>query len=107
MPEGFLEGRLHIYSPSTVKLADGDSPSVTGETYLRYPLAVLTPDGKKEIAHFTANAAGEYRVAIPPGAYVLDVQNRVRKHVRAKPQPFTVVANETVHVDMHMDTGIR
>ena len=28
-------------------------------------------------------------------------------HVRAKPQPFTVVSNQTVRVDMDIDTGIR
>ena len=38
---------------------------------------------------------------------VLDVQDRRRRHVRATPQPFTVVANQTVHVDMNIDTGIR
>jgi hypothetical protein len=34
--------------------------------------------------------------------YVLDLQDRARKHIRAKPQPFTVV-----RVDMDIDTGIR
>lgn len=106
-PQGFLEGHLQIYSPNTVKLADGNPPPVTAETYAHYPLVVLTPDSKKEVAQFTAGAAGEYRIALPPGAYLLDVQNRVRKHVRAKPVPFTVVANQTVQVNMEMDTGIR
>jgi hypothetical protein len=49
----------------------------------------------------------DYRVALPPGAYVLDVQDRARKHVRAKPQAFTIVSNQTVRVDMDLDTGIR
>jgi hypothetical protein len=46
-------------------------------------------------------------VALPPGDYLLDVQDRARKHVRAKPQSFTVGSNQTVRVDMDMDTGIR
>jgi hypothetical protein len=27
-----------------------------------------------------------------------------RRHVRATPQPFTILANQTVHVDMAIDT---
>ena len=77
------------------------------ETYAEYPLVVLSEDGKKEIARVTADGDGNYRVALPPGTYILDVQNRVRKHVRAKPQSFTVVSKQTVRVDIDMDTGIR
>jgi hypothetical protein len=32
---------------------------------------------------------------------------RPRVHVRTKPQRFTVASNQTVHVDMSIDTGIR
>lgn len=90
-----------------MKLADEDVPAITAETFAEYPLVVLTPDRKKEIARFAADAKGKYCIALPPGAYVLDVQDRLRKHVRAKPQPFTVVSNQTVRVNMDMDTGIR
>jgi hypothetical protein len=107
VPRGFVEGHLHIVSPKPVELADGNAPTVTVETYTEYPLIILSQEGKKEIAWFTADENGNYCVALPPGAYILDVQNRARKHVRAKPQLFTVVSNQTVRVDMDMDTGIR
>ena len=106
-PLGFLEGQLHIYFPNTVKLADGDVPAVTADTFTKYPLVVLAPDMKKEVARFAVDATGNYRIALPPGEYVLDVHDRVRKHVRAKPQQFTVVSHQTVHLNMDMDTGIR
>jgi len=44
---------------------------------------------------------------LPPGNYILDVHDRKHKHVRAASQPFTVVSNETIHVNMNIDTGIR
>jgi len=44
---------------------------------------------------------------VPLASYVLDVQDRRAKHVRAKRQPLTVVSNQTVQVDMDIDTGIR
>ena len=38
------------------------------------------------------------------GDFVLDVQGRALKRVRAKLQPFTVVSNQTVRVDVLIDT---
>lgn len=105
---GFLEGHLKIVSPREVELANGTPPGITTENYAAYPLIVLSQDGKKEIARVTADGNGNYRLALPPGDYILDVQGRPPKgHVRAKPQPFTVVSNQTVRVDMGIDTGIR
>ena len=104
-PQGFLEGHLKIYSPREVELA-GETPSKTAHNYAEYPLIILNRD-QKQIARVTADENGNYRVALPPGNYVLDIQDRRRRHVRARPQPFTVVSNRAVHVDMNMDTGIR
>jgi hypothetical protein len=106
-PPGFVEGHLKIISPKEVELADGNAPEITAENYAEYPLIILTQDEKKEIARVTADRNGNYRTALPPGDYVLDVPRRGRGHVRAKPQRFTVVSNQTVHVDMDIDTGIR
>ena len=105
---GFLEGHLKIIAPREVELADETPPKVTANNYADYPLIILSQDGKKEIARVSADGNGNYRVALPPGDYVLDVQGRKPKgHLRAKPQRFTVVSNQTVRVDMDIDTGIR
>jgi hypothetical protein len=104
---GFLEGHLKIISPKEVELADGNAPGITAENYAQYPLIILSQDGKKEIARITADANGNYRTALPPGDYVLDVRGRARGHVRAKPRRFTVVSNQTVRIDMDIDTGVR
>jgi len=106
-PSGFVEGHLKIISPKEVELADENTPVITAENYAEYPLIILSQDEKKEIARVTADRNGNYRLALPPGNYVLDVQGRARGHLRAKPQRFTVVSNQTVHVDMDIDTGVR
>ena len=106
-PVGFVEGHLKIVSPKEVELADGNTPTPSAEAYAEYPLIILSHDGKKEIARVTADEKGNYHVALPPGNYVLDVQGRAPGHVRAKPQQFTVVSNQTVRVDMDIDTGVR
>ena len=104
---GILEGHLKIISLKEVELAGGNPPKYTAENYSEYPLIVLTKDRQKEVARIAPDRDGNYRVSLPPGDYVLDVEGRRPGGVRAKPQPFTVVSNQTVHVDMNIDTGIR
>ena len=107
-PQGFLAGQLKIFSRSPVKLADENTAAVAAKNYADYPLIILSRADKKEITRVTAERDGNYRVALPPGDYILDVQGRKPKgHLRAKPQPFTVVSNQTVRVDMDIDTGVR
>ena len=77
------------------------------QNYAEYPLIILMEDQKTEIACITADANGNFRVSLPPGNYVLDVQDRKRRHVRAIPQRFTVTSNQIGRVDMDIDTGIR
>jgi hypothetical protein len=99
-PQGFMEGHLKILSANPVDIGDENAATVTAENYADYPLLILSRDKQKEIARITADTNGNYRAALPPGDYVLDVQGRPRKHVRGKPQPFTVVSDQTVRVDM-------
>jgi hypothetical protein len=106
-PPGFVEGHLKIISGKEVELADGHVPAITAENYAQFPLIVLSQSGKKEIARLTADGNGKYRTALPPGDYVLDVQGRARSHLRVKPKRFTIVSNQTVRVDMDIDTGVR
>jgi len=107
-PQGFMEGHLKIVSPRAVEPSDNmPRPAVAPETYAEYPLIVLSRDGEKEIARMTADENGNYRVALPPGAYILAVQDRTTKRVRGKRQPFTIVSNQTVRVDMNVFAGFR
>src|SRR5438046_7839074 len=107
-PQGFLEGQLKIVSPRAVEPSDNmPRAAVAPETYAEYPLIILSQDGQKGIARVIADENGNYRTALPPGSYVLDVQDRVAKRIRAKRQPFTVISNQTVRVDMNIFTGFR
>ena len=103
---GFIEGHLKIISPREVEPSDAmPRQTVTAERYAEYPLIILSQDGQKEIARVTADGNGNYRAALPAGNYILDVQDRTAKRLRAKPQPFSVVSNQTVHVDMNVIIG--
>jgi hypothetical protein len=107
VPQGFVEGNLKVVSPRAAEPSDAvPRPAVAPEIYATYPLIILSQDGQKEIARVVPDETGYYRVALPPGAYILDVQDRVAKHVRTKPQQFTVVSNETVRADMNIFRGL-
>ena len=102
LPSGVMEGHLKILSRNPVDLGDENATTITAENYDDYPLLILSQSGKKEIARITADENGNYRVELPPGDYVLEVQvqGRPRTHLRWKPQQFTIVSNQTVRVDM-------
>jgi hypothetical protein len=105
---GFMEGRLKIASLGEVEPSDVmPRQTVTAEKYAEYPLIVLSQDGQKEIARVTADGNGNYRTALPPGNYILDVQGRAPRRLRAKPEQFTVLSNQTVRVDMSLVIGFR
>jgi hypothetical protein len=107
-PPGFLEGHLKIIFGMAMGESD-EMPRAQGapQSYARYPLIVLSQEDKKEIARVTADQSGNYRLALAPGNYVLDIQDRVAKRIRAAPRPFTVVSNQTVHVDMNILIGMH
>jgi hypothetical protein len=104
---GFPEGHLKIISLKEVELAGGNPPKDTAENYADYPLIVLNRGRQKEVARIAPDRDGNYRVSLPPGEYVLDVQGRRPGGVRAEPHPFTIISNGTVRIDMNIDTGIR
>ena len=101
-----MEGHLKVVVIRAVEPDNMPQP----ENYAEYPLIILSQDGKREIARLAADNSGNYRVALPPGAYILRVQERsaeerVAERIHANPQPFTVVSNQTVRVDMSIFIG--
>lgn len=104
---GVLEGHLTITSLKAVQPDEATPSKGTSADYGSYPLLILSKDGKKNIREMTADKDGNYRVSLPPGDYVLDAKGRAPKGIRAKPKPFTIVAQQTVRVDFDLDTGVR
>src|SRR6266480_6502537 len=111
-PQGFLEGQLKIISGRPVELDDENpsepidgKPAAAGADYANYSLVVLSQGERKQVARIIADAQGHYRAALPSGAYILDAEGRVPRRLHVRAQPFTIVANETVHVDMTIVTG--
>ena len=104
-PQGFVEVELKVVSLRPVQRDDENTPQMTARNSGDYPLIVLNRSERKQMARITSDRDGKYRTSLPPGDYVLDVEGRVAKRLHAKVQSFTVVANETVHVEMTITTG--
>jgi hypothetical protein len=105
-PQGFMQGHLKIVVIRAVEPDNIPPP----DNYADYPLIILTQEAKREIARLTADKSGNYRVALPPGAYILALQERsgeepAAERIHATRQPFTIVPNQTVRVDMTIFTG--
>ena len=109
VPLGFVEGHVKIFPLSDVNLSDdtGAPDSGSAQPYFEYRLVVRSREEKKEIMQVTVNGNGNYRIELPPGDYILNVQGPESRPARTKPRPFTVISNQTVRVDMDIDTGIR
>lgn len=103
---GIVKGHVKIISPQEVNLADETQSQANELDYANFPLVILSQDRKKEIARITADTKGDYRIELPPGEYILDVQRKPGR-LRAKPELFKVVSNQTVRVDISIDTGVR
>jgi hypothetical protein len=100
--QGFVEGHLKIVAPRAVEPDEMPRPEVPPQSYAEYPLIIKSQDGKKEITRVTPDESGNYRVPLPAGSYILDVEHRAGKRIGAKPQPFTVISGQSVHVDMNI-----
>lgn len=103
---GFLEGHLKVAAPQPAQIAEaGTSKPVVD--YASYPLVVLSAKDHTEVARVTADRDGAFRVALPPGDYILDAKGRAPGHIRATPKHFSIASNQTVHADFDVDSGVR
>ena len=68
---------------------------------------VQTADGIREVARFTADENGAFRVGLTPGDYLLVSLPGPRGFPFADKQAVEVVPGEFTDVDILYDTGIR
>lgn len=75
---------------------------------LQATVLVKTQDGSREVARFTSDSQGMFRIALEPGTYLLDPQPKGSSPFpRGIPQTVTVPPGKFVEVTVHYDTGIR
>jgi hypothetical protein len=106
-PVGFVEGRLKIISIKEVEVAGQGTAKTMAGNFADYPLVVLNKTTRQQVARMTPDRNGNYRMELPAGDYLLDIDRRVGGIARSEAKSFTVSPQRTVRVDMEIDTGIR
>jgi hypothetical protein len=103
---GFVEGHINI-GPLTPVLHEGaPSPAVSAEAYAALQLAIFKADGKTKVTPLTPDKEGNFRQSLAPGTYVVAMPPR---HITKAnlPKTITIISDQTVRVDIEIDTGIR
>jgi hypothetical protein len=104
---GILEGHVTI-GPLVPVVREGvPEPTPAPEVYASRQIVIYSSDGRTEVTRVQIDGQGNYRVELPVGNYVVDI-NRAGID-RAKDLPYTVeiVAGQTTRLDVDIDTGIR
>ncbi len=106
-----LQGAVTIGPISPVE-RPGENPPVPPEVFSSRKLIISDESGKKLVreVYFTQighGATGYYTAQIAPGTYTIDINRLGVDRADNLPQKITVSADETVTIDINIDTGIR
>jgi hypothetical protein len=106
-----LQGAVTI-GPITPVEKPGECPPVSAEVFSSRKLMIYDESGKKLVreVYFTQigqTASGYYTAQIAPGTYTIDINRLGIDSADNLPQKITVSADETITIDINIDTGIR
>lgn len=103
---GALQGHVNIGPLQPVVRIDEPTPVVPPEAYAARQIVIYAADGQTEIARVQIGPDGNYKVALPPGPYVVDLTRSGidRSNLPVKIQ---IAAGQTTTLDVEIDTGIR
>ncbi len=106
-----LQGAVTIGPISPVE-KPGECPAVPPEIFAARKLIIYDESGRHLVreVYFTQignGPTGYYTAQIAPGTYVIDIDRSGADTVDNLPQKITVAADETITIDVNIDTGIR
>jgi hypothetical protein len=106
-----LQGAVIIGPISPVETPGGGQP-VPPEVFSSRHLVIYDESGKRLVreVYFTQidqSAMGYYTAQIAPGTYVIDINHSGIDTAAGLPVTIDVIADETVTIDVNIDTGIR
>jgi hypothetical protein len=105
---GILEGKITIGPLCPAETSPEDPRCAANEdTYRQWPIAVWTGGKTTKKGEITANSAGEYRVQIPEGEYIIDFAEMKSIGSSNLPAMINIKRGQTVELDINIDTGMR
>jgi hypothetical protein len=106
-----LQGAVTIGPLSPVE-RPGESQPVPPEVFSSRHLVVMDETGERLVreVYFTqigSGATGYYTAQLAPGTYVIDINHTGIDMAAGLPLKITAAADETITIDIDIDTGIR
>jgi len=106
-----LQGAVTIGPISPVE-RPGECPSVSPDVFNARKLLIYDESGRYLVreVYFTqigSGATGYYTAQLAPGTYIIDINRTGVDTADNLPQKITVAADETITIDVNIDTGIR
>jgi hypothetical protein len=107
-PDGILHGKVTVGPLQPVERAGVPSPTPPPEVFTSRSINIFQSDGKTLVANAHFSPDGTYRVNLPPGTYIIDIpHNGGLGSAKGLPKTITIDSNQTVELDIDIDTGIR
>ena len=104
---GTLQGHVTI-GPIEPVVRPGDDPKeVPHEVYDARKIMVYDEFGEELIEQVDIGHDGYYSVELLPGTYLVDINNLGIDYSDEVPTTVTILAGETIYLDVDIDTGIR
>ncbi len=104
---GTLRGHVTVGPLQPVEREGVPTPTPNPEVYTTRSLNVFKQDGTTLVKNVPFKADGTYEGSLPAGTYVVDIKKQGIDHAGGLPQTVTIKADETVVLDIDIDTGIR
>jgi hypothetical protein len=104
---GILEGHVTI-GPLVPVVREGvPEPTPAPEVYASRQIVIYTSDGRTEVARVPIDGRGNYRVELPVGTYVVDINHAGIDRAKDLPHTVEIMAGRATRLDVDIDTGIR
>lgn len=104
---GVLEGHVTIGPLVPVVIEGVPEPTPAPEVYAAREIVIFTPDGAIEVARAKIDAQGDYRIELPMGTYLVDINHAGIDTAKELPQMVEIVGGQVKRLDVAIDTGIR
>lgn len=104
---GVLEGHVTVGPLSPVVQAGVPEPTPAPEVYAERKIVIYAEDGQQEVVRVDIDGSGNYRVSLPVGVYVVDINHLGIDLAKGLPQRVGIKNQQTTRMDVDIDTGIR
>lgn len=105
---GTLTGHVDIGPLMPVSRVGQPDPTPSPEMYAAWKIVVFSEDGKREMARANINSVGDYQIQLPTGKYMITAKPVNGVGLGGQQQlPVEIIMDETIHLDISIDTGIR